>query len=83
MTLNRSLGWGFVLAFVATVATIVVGFIAEARLDVPGIVEISSTSSAGKPATEFFFNPLAPIALAVVLGLIIWSVGRARSTRGD
>lgn len=42
-----------------------------------------SSSSGGAPTTEFFFNPLAPLALALILGLVIWSVSRARSSRED
>jgi hypothetical protein len=35
----------------------------------------------GKPTTEFFFNPLAPLALAVLIGLALWFVARLRSPR--
>jgi hypothetical protein len=83
MSLNRSLGWGLALALVATVLTLLVGFVAGADLKIPGILEMSSSSANDRPATEFFFNPLAPLALAVILGLIIWSAARARSSRED
>jgi len=80
MSLNRSLGWGLALALAVTVATLLVGFVAGADFKIPGVVEMSSSTSDGKPASEFFFNPLAPLALAVVLGLIIWRAGRARGS---
>lgn len=83
ISLNRSLGWGLALALLATVATLIVGFIVGAGFNIPGIMEMSSASSDNKPTTEFFFNPLAPLMLAVVLGLVIWSVGRARNPRED
>jgi len=82
MSLNRSLGWGLVLALVVTVATLITGFIIGADFNIPGVVEMSSSSD-DRPATEFFFNPLAPLALAVVLGLVIWSASRARASRED
>lgn len=83
MSLNRSLGWGLVLALSLTVVTLLVGFVAGASFKIPGVVEMSSSSPDDRPTSEFFFNPLAPVALAVVLGLIIWSTGRARASRED
>lgn len=83
MSLRRSLGWGLVLTLVATVVTVVTGFVAGAGFSVPGVAEMSSSSS-GAPATELFFvNPLAPLALAGLLGLVIWSVSRARGSQAD
>jgi hypothetical protein len=80
MTLNRSLGWGLVLAIAATVVVLVVGFIVGAGFEIPGVVEMSSSSSGGEQTTEFYFNPLAPLLLAVILGLTIYAVGRARDS---
>jgi hypothetical protein len=82
MSLNRSMAWGFVLALGATVITLVVGFIAGAGFSIPGVVEMSSSTAGGGQSTSFSFNPLAPLLLAVLLGLLIWSVSRARDTRG-
>jgi hypothetical protein len=83
MTLNRSLGWGLVLAVAATVVVLVIGFIAGAGFEIPGVVEMSSSSSGGEKTTEFYFNPLAPLLLAVVLGLAIYAIGRAKDPRRD
>ena len=83
MTLNRSLGWGLVLAIAATVILLVVGFIAGAGFEVPGVMEMSSSTSGGGQTTEFFFNPLATLLLAVLIGFGIWAVSRARSSRED
>jgi hypothetical protein len=83
MTFNRAMGWGLLLAFLTTVAILVVGFIAGAGFRIPGVMELSSSSSGGKPSTEFTFNPLAPIVLALVFGLLIWSLSHARSSRED
>lgn len=80
MSLDRSLGWGLLLAFLATVLTLV-GFLAGVKVNVPGVIEISSSSSNGGATAEL--NLLAPLALAVVLGLVIWSAYRVRSSRED
>ncbi|MGH2942865.1 MAG: hypothetical protein ACRDLN_08860 [Solirubrobacteraceae bacterium] len=39
--------------------------------------------STSGPTTRVGVNLLAPVALAVVLGLFIWSVGRGRGVRGQ
>jgi amino acid permease len=83
MTFNRSLGWGFVLALAITAVTLIVGFMVGGGFEIPGVVEMSSSSGGGRQETEFFFNPLAPLLLAVILGLGIWAVGRARSSHED
>jgi hypothetical protein len=79
MSLSRSLGWGVVLTLVAVLATAAVGFVAGADLRIPGVVEMSSSHE--RPATEVFFNPLALLALVVVLGLTVRSAAGARSSR--
>ena len=83
MSLNRSMGWGLVLALVVTVVTLVTGFIAGAGFEIPGVMEMESSSSGGGQTTEFFFNPLATVFVAVIIGLVIWSVTRARGSRGE
>jgi len=83
MSLSRSLGWGLLLTLVAILATASVGFVAGTDVSIPGIVEMSSSSPGERPATEAFFNPLALLALVVVLGLVIRSAARAHSSRED
>jgi amino acid permease len=80
MSFNRSLGWGLVLALAATVVVLVVGFIVGAGFNIPGVMEMSSSSSGGEQTTEFYFNPLAPLLLAIIIGLVIWAVSRARDS---
>lgn len=82
MSLDRSLGWGLLLAVVATAVTLV-GFIVGAKVNVPGVIEMSASSSAGGATAELYINLLAPLALAVVLGLLIWSTSRFRRSRED
>ena len=80
MTFTMALGIGLTVAFVTTVVAIVVGFVAQLDLSVPGVIEISSTT-AGAPSTEVFFNPLAPMLMALLVALLMWAMARLHARR--
>jgi hypothetical protein len=81
MSVGRALAWGFIAAIAATLALLAVSFFGRLDLDLPGIVAVTSSGSAGPPQTSLVFNPLATIALALVLATILWSVSRVRRRR--
>jgi hypothetical protein len=80
MTFMKALGWGVAAALVATAGVLLVGFLGGVTIDLPGVVELTS-SSEGAPQAELRFNPLAPLLLAIVLAAIIWLVGRLTGKR--
>ena len=74
MSFKRALAWGLAVAFVATAGVLLVGFLGRLTINLPGFVEVSS-STEGAPQTELQFNPLAPLLLAIVLAVVIWLAG--------
>lgn len=81
LTLARAMGVGFAVAVVLTALVLVFSFVRGADANIPGVLEIDSHSVDGKPTTDFFFNPLAPIALALLIGLVLWLAARLRRPR--
>jgi hypothetical protein len=80
MTFNKALGIGLTVAFMTTFVAVIVAFIGQLELSVPGVIEISSTQS-GAPSTAFYFNPLAPLLLALLVAVVTWGVARLRTRR--
>jgi hypothetical protein len=81
MTLGKAMGIGFTVAVVLTAVAIAFSFVQGADANIPGVLEIDSTTVNGKPNTEFFFNPLVPIGLALLIGLVLWLPARLRGGR--
>lgn len=81
VTFMFALGLGLTVAFVLTVAGIVLSFATQATLSVPGIIDISPAPAGEAPSVGFFFNPLAPLALALVIATAIWLTSRAAVRR--
>jgi uncharacterized membrane protein YphA (DoxX/SURF4 family) len=78
---TKSLSWGVTLAILITVVAVLVAFVTGAEMSVPGFLEIESDQGAGRPSTEFFFNPLGLVLLGLVLAVVIWGAGRLSNDR--
>jgi uncharacterized membrane protein HdeD (DUF308 family) len=81
ITFGKAVGIGFIVATAVTAATLAVTFVRGADARIPGVLEIDSRVADGKPTTEFFFNPLAPLALAILIGLLLWLAARLSQRR--
>lgn len=83
MSFVKSIAAGLGLALATAFGIVMVGFIAQADIEIPGVVRITSGSDSA-PQSSLMFNPIAVIVLALVLGFVIWFLGRsARPGSGE
>ena len=61
---------------VATTVGLLAGVLGGAMIDLPGVLELRS-STAGPPEAELWFNPPAPFVLVIVLAVVVRLGGRA------
>ena len=80
-TYRSAFAWSVTIAFTVTLLAMLIAFVTNANIALAGVLEIASSEGESRQATEFMFNPLGPVALALVLSLVIWAPGRLARRR--
>lgn len=72
---------GVMVSLVVLVAIFIATFVTNGSISIPSFVEVESTTNgSGAPETSMFFNPLGPLALALIVAVVIWLASKARKT---
>jgi chromate transport protein ChrA len=82
VNLMKAMVSGVLLVIAAAVVALLIAFIFEANLDIPGVAQVNSASG-GRPSTELAVNPFAVILLGALVGLVMWAAGKMRDRQRD
>jgi hypothetical protein len=73
VTAAKALVWGFSATAALTVIALLVGFVGQLNVELPGL-SVTSDAGDGPPSTYMSLDPLVLLVLALAASAVIWAV---------